>query len=94
MSRILLVAVVLVAAVAGCSNGGVRLHDVRVSYLDDFDGAYVVATVTGSADDGSADDGSSREIPVPMSRIDGSYYIAFGESAPSGSEADPASPAP
>jgi hypothetical protein len=69
--------------------GGVRLHDARVSYLDEFAGVYVVATVSGTGDEGA-----DYTITVPMSRVDGRYYVALGQVAPSGSEADPASPRP
>ena len=69
--------------------GGVSLHDGRVSYLDEFAGAYVVATVTGSGDDGMA-----YSIRVPISRVGDRYYLALGQAGPSGSEANPASPSP
>ena len=69
--------------------GGVRLHDTRVTYLDAFGGIYVVATVTGTGDGGAA-----YEIRVPISRVAGGYYVALGEVAPSGSQADPSSPRP
>jgi hypothetical protein len=67
----------------------VQLHDTRVSYLDDFDGVYVVATVSGRGDDGT-----TYEIRVPISRVDDDYYLALGQATPSGSEAIPESPAP
>lgn len=69
--------------------GGVRLHDARVSYRDEFAGIYVVATVTGTGDDGSP-----YEILVPISRVADGYYLALGQAAPSGSPANPASPVP
>ena len=69
--------------------GGVKLHDVRATWLDEFDGIFVVATITGTGEDGAA-----YEIRVPMSRISGDYYLALGQAAPTGSEASPESPAP
>jgi hypothetical protein len=69
--------------------GGVQLHDTRVSYLDDFGGTYVVATVSGTGDDGT-----TYEIEVPISRVDDDYYLALGQATPTGSEANPESPAP
>ena len=69
--------------------GGVRLYDTRASWSDEFGGIYVVATVTGISDDGRA-----HEIRVPISRVAGDYYLALGQAAPSGSEANPASPMP
>ncbi len=69
--------------------GGVRLHDVRATWLDEFGGIFVVATVTGTGDDGAA-----YEIPVPMGRNNGGYYLGLGQAAPTGSEASPESPAP
>jgi hypothetical protein len=69
--------------------GGVQLHDTRVSYLDDFGGTYVVATVSGTDDDGTM-----YEIRVPISRVEDDYYLALGQATPMGSEANPDSPAP
>lgn len=69
--------------------GGVRLQDVRATWLDEFDGIFVVATVTGTGDDGTA-----YEIRVPIQRIKGGYYLGLGQAAPTGSEASPDSPAP
>lgn len=69
--------------------GGVMLHDTHVSYLDEFDGIYVVATVSGTGDDGT-----TYEIRVPISRVDDGYYLALGQATPSGSEANPESPTP
>jgi hypothetical protein len=69
--------------------GGVRLHDVRATWLDEFDGSYVVATVTGTGEDGAA-----YEIRVPMARSAGGYELALGHAPPTGTEASPESPAP
>ncbi len=69
--------------------GGVRLHDVQAMWLDEFEGSYVVATVTAAGEDGS-----TYEIRVPMSWSDGRYYLALGQAPPRGSEANPESPTP
>ncbi|HEX2755580.1 MAG TPA: hypothetical protein VHM48_08960, partial [Candidatus Limnocylindrales bacterium] len=34
--------------------GGVRLHELRATWLDEFGGSYVVATATGTGEDGAA----------------------------------------
>jgi hypothetical protein len=69
--------------------GGMRLHGVQAMWLDEFEGSYVVATVTATGQDGTA-----YEIRVPMSWSDGRYYLALGQATPSGSEANPESPTP
>ena len=69
--------------------GGVRLHGVQTTWLDEFGGSYVVATVTAAGEDGAA-----YEIRVPMSWSDGRYYLALGQAPPRGSEAKPESPTP
>ena len=69
--------------------GGVRLHGVQAMWLDEFEGSYVVATVTATGEDGAA-----YEIRVPMSWSDGRYYLALGQAPPRGSEANPGSPTP
>lgn len=69
--------------------GGVRLHDIRATWLDEFDGNFVVATVTGTGDDGAA-----YEIRVSMGWSDSRYYLGLGHAAPTGSEASPESPTP
>lgn len=74
-----------IAAALG-KYGGVRVHDARVAYLDEFGGVYVIARVTGTIDDGSA-----VELWVPISCVDGNYYLALGRAMPSGSEAIPGS---
>jgi len=45
-------------------------------------------------DQRKGDDRADDTITVPMSGVDGSYYVALGQVAPSGSEADPSSPRP
>jgi hypothetical protein len=69
--------------------GGIKLHDTRATWLDEFDGIFVVATIRGTGDDGLA-----YEIRVPMGRDDGRYYLGLGQAAPTGSESSPESPAP
>jgi hypothetical protein len=69
-------------------NGGVRLNDTTVSYLDEFGGVYIVATVNGT----NAGDGSMLQVTIPMGRDGRRYYLALGQATPTGSEADPASP--
>lgn len=69
------------------ADGGRRLSDVTIASLDEFGGQYVVATVTGTGQDSAL-----HEIKVPIARVDGRYYLALGEAAPNGSEANPASP--
>jgi hypothetical protein len=65
-------------------NGGRPLRDVTVSYLDEFGGVYIVATVNGT----NAGDGSRLQLTIPMGRDSGRYYLALGQAAPTGSEAD------
>jgi hypothetical protein len=69
-------------------NGGRPLRDVTVSYLDEFGGVYIVATVNGT----NAGDGSRLQLTIPMGRDSGRYYLALGQAAPTGSEADTVSP--
>jgi hypothetical protein len=69
-------------------NGSRPLRDVTVSYLDEFGGVYIVATVNGT----NAGDGSSLQVTIPMGRDNGRYYLALGQAAPTGSEADTVSP--
>ncbi len=69
--------------------GGLRLHDVHVTWRGEIEWAYAVATVIGTGDDGAA-----HEIRVPMSWVDGVYYLALGEANSSGGEASPESPLP
>jgi ketosteroid isomerase-like protein len=69
--------------------GGVRLRDVQVAWRSEVEWAYAVATVTGTANDGTA-----CEIRVPMSWVDGAYYLALGEAPSTGGEASPESPVP
>ena len=69
------------------SDGGKRLSGVTIAWLDEFGGQYVVATVTGTGQDSA-----KHEIKVPIARVDDRYYLALGEAAPDGSEANPASP--
>ena len=69
--------------------GGIGLSDPRVTYRDDFGGSYVVATVVGRDAAGAA-----RTVTVPLARVGDAYYIALGQMAPSGSEANPSSPSP
>ncbi len=65
-------------------NGGRPLKDVTVSYLDEFGGIYIVATVNGT----NADDGSPLQLTIPMGHENGRYYLALGHAPPTGSEAD------
>lgn len=69
-------------------DGSRPLKDVTVSYLDEFGGVYIVATVNGT----NADDGSTLQLTIPMSRDNGRYYLALGQAPPTGSEADTVSP--
>jgi hypothetical protein len=69
--------------------GGVKLHDVQATWLDEFEGMYVVATVTATGEDGAG-----YEIRVPMAWDDNRYCLALGHAPPSGSEANPESPTP
>ncbi len=69
-------------------NGSRQLKDVTVSYLDEFGGVYIVATVNGT----NAGDGSKLQLTIPMGRDNGRYYLALGQAAPTGSEADTARP--
>jgi hypothetical protein len=69
-------------------NGSRPLRDVTVSYLDEFGGVYIVATVNGT----NAGDGSRLQLTIPMGRDSGRYYLALGQAAPTGSEADTVSP--
>jgi len=70
------------------TSGGLRVTNVTVSCVDEFGGAYIVATVNGT----KTGDGSKVELTIPMGRDDSRYYLALGEAEPSGNEADPASP--
>lgn len=69
-------------------NGGRPLKDVTVTYLDEFGGVYIVATVNGT----NAGDGSRLQVTIPMGRDNRRYYLALGQATPTGSEADPVSP--
>jgi hypothetical protein len=69
-------------------NGGRPLRDVTVSYLDEFGGVYIVATVTAT----NLGDGSRLQLAIPMGRDNGRYYLALGQAPPTGSEADTVSP--
>jgi hypothetical protein len=69
-------------------NGSRPLRDVTVSYLDEFGGVYIVATVNGT----NAGDGSTLQLTIPMGRDNGRYYLALGQAPPTGSEADTVRP--
>ena len=69
-------------------DGSRPLKDVTVSYLDEFGGVYIVATVNGT----NAGDGSKLQLTIPMGRDNGRYYLALGQAPPTGGEADTASP--
>lgn len=69
-------------------NGGRPLKGVTVTYLDEFGGVYIVATVNGT----NAGDGSRLQVTIPMGRDNRRYYLALGQATPTGSEADPVSP--
>jgi hypothetical protein len=71
-------------------HGGVPLKDVTVSYLDEFGGSFIVATVKAT----NAIDGSSIEFTIPIGRADDRFQLALGLGTPTGSEANPASPSP
>jgi hypothetical protein len=75
-------------AAAVRKSGGQPLRDVETTYLDEFGGKYVVATVVGVG----ANDGEPHEVRVPIARVGSRYYLALGEAAPNGSEANPRSP--
>jgi hypothetical protein len=70
--------------------GGLRFTDTTITYLDEFGGIYVIATVVGTG----ADDSLRHELKVPVARVDGRYFLSFGQAQPSGSEANPGSPRP
>lgn len=67
--------------------GGLRLSEVTVRYLDEFGGVYVVATVVGTGNDSM-----QHEVKVPISRVNGRYFLALGQATPNGSEASPNGP--
>ena len=69
------------------ADGGQGLSDLTIAWLDEFAGQYVVATVTGTGQDAA-----QHKIRVPVAHVDGRFYLALGEAAPNGSEANPASP--
>ena len=69
-------------------NGSRPLKDVTVSYLDEFGGIYIVATVSGT----NAGDGSTLQLTIPMGRDNGRYYLALGQAPPTGSEENTVSP--
>jgi len=69
-------------------DGSRPLRDVTVSYLDEFGGVYIVATVSGT----NAGDGSTLQLTIPMSHDNGRYYLALGQAPPTGNEANTASP--
>ena len=69
-------------------NGSRQLRDVTVSYLDEFGGVYIVATVNGT----NAGDGSKLQLTIPMGRDNGRYYLALGQAPPTENEADIVSP--
>lgn len=68
--------------------GGRPLTGVTVSYLDEFGGTYIVATVGCT----SVGDASSLQFTIPMTRDNGRYYLALGQAAPKGNEADTVRP--
>lgn len=72
------------------ADGGKPLKGVEVSYRDDFGGIYVVTTVTGRVTTGD----SPFQTRIPISRVGDRYYLALGQTPPTGSEADTASPSP
>ena len=76
------------AADAIRKNGSRQLKDVTVSYLDEFGGIYIVATVIGT----NAGDGSTLQLTIPMGRDNGRYYLGLGHAPPTGSEANIVSP--
>ena len=65
-------------------NGSRPLRDVTMSYLDEFGGIYIEATVNGT----STGDGSTLQLTIPMGHENGRYYLALGHAPPTGSEAD------
>ena len=69
-------------------DGSRPLKDVTVSYLDEFGGVYIVATVNGT----NAGDGSTLQLTIPMGRDNGRYYLGLGQAPPTGSEADTVRP--
>ena len=69
-------------------DGGRPLRDVTLSYLDEFGGVYIVATVNGT----NAGDGSTLQLTIGMGRDNGRYYLALGQAPPTGSEANIVSP--
>ena len=76
------------AADAIRKNGSRQLKDVTVSYLDEFGGIYIVATVIST----NAGDGSTLQLTIPMGRDNGRYYLGLGHAPPTGSEANIVSP--
>ena len=71
-------------------NGGQRLADPTARYVDEFGGAYIIATVACT----NVTNGSKIQLTVPVSHSNGRYYLALGQAPPSGSEAGIASPSP
>lgn len=69
-------------------DGGKQLKDVTVSYLDEFGGAFIVATVNALI----ATDGSRFATTVAMGRANGRYYLTLGQATPTGNESDTSSP--
>jgi hypothetical protein len=69
--------------------GGMRPQEVTMTWLDEFEGRYVVATVTVVVDDGT-----TVQLAVPVSRDDGTYHLAIGQAPLGGPVSGPHSPAP
>jgi hypothetical protein len=69
-------------------SGGMELEDVSVSYLDEFGGQFLVATVSGTV----VGDGSAVQLKIGISRVGDRHDLAAGSAVPPGGEADPASP--
>jgi len=68
-------------------DGGRELRTVTFSYLEEFGSSMMVA-VNGVF----AGDGSTFQSTIPMTRVNGRYYLAIGQGTPTGNESDTSSP--
>ena len=68
-------------------DGGRELRNVTFSYLEEF-GSIKMVALNGVF----AGDGSTFQSTIPMTRVNGRYYLAIGQGTPTGNESDPSSP--
>jgi len=68
-------------------DGGRELRTVTFRYLEEFGSSMMVA-VNGVF----AGDGSTFQSTIPMTRVNGRYYLAIGQGTPTGNESDTSSP--